>query len=151
MPAKLEFQKRIAADLMKCGVSRVRFDLERLDEVAEAITREDVRKLIEDGVIYKVHEKGVSRVRAREREEKGRGRGSGSRKGEKYSIVTRKERWILKVRAQKKKLKELRDKRLIERSTYRKIYGMVKAGAFKSVRDMLTYLESNKLIRRTIL
>lgn len=149
MPAKLEFQKRIAADILKCGVSRVRFDSDRLDEIAEAITREDVKRLIEDGAIYKIPETGVSRARARERRD--RKRGPGSRKGKKHSVVTRKERWILKVRVQRRKLKELRDKRLIERSTYRKVYMMVKAGAFKSVRDLLTYLESNKLIRRKII
>ncbi|MEN2974753.1 MAG: 50S ribosomal protein L19e [Candidatus Caldarchaeales archaeon] len=149
MPDKLDLQKRLAADLMKCGVSRVRFDEDRLDEVVEAITREDVRRLIKDGVIFKVHEKGVSRGRARERKEKDRGRGS--RKGKKYSIVTRKERWMLKIRAQRRKLKELRDRKIIEHSTYRSIYGMVKAGAFKSVRDMITYLEANKLVRRPII
>lgn len=151
MPAKLELQKRLAAELMKCGETRVRFDPERIDEISEAITREDVKRLIEDGAIYKVHAKGVSRVRAREREEKKRSRGHGSRKGKKYSIISRKERWILKVRTQRKKLKELREKKLIDSSTYRRVYRMVKAGAFKSVADMLTYLETNKLIRRPLL
>ena len=53
MPAKLEFQKRVAADLLGCGVNRVRFDQERLDEISEAITREEIRFLIKDGAIYK--------------------------------------------------------------------------------------------------
>jgi large subunit ribosomal protein L19e len=39
----LEFQKRLAADLMKCGTSRVRFDPERLDEIESAITRAEIK------------------------------------------------------------------------------------------------------------
>lgn len=151
MPAKLELQKRLAAELMKCGKTRVRFDPERLDEISEAITREDIKRLIEDGAIYKVHVKGVSRVRARAREEKERTRGHGSRKGGRYSRVSRKERWMMKVRAQRKKLKQLREKKLIDASTYRRIYRMVKAGAFKSVSDLMIYLEANKLVRRPLI
>ncbi|MEM3398363.1 MAG: 50S ribosomal protein L19e [Nitrososphaerota archaeon] len=151
MPAKLDLQKRIAAKLMKCGETRVRFDPERLDDVAEAITREDIKKLIEDGAIYKVQATGVSRVRARKREEKERVRGHGSRKGGRYSRVTRKERWMLKVRVQRKKLKQLREKKLIDASTYRRVYRMVKAGAFKSVSDLISYLEANRLIRRPLI
>jgi len=151
MTNKLELQKRLAAKLLKCGETRVRFDSERIDEISEAITREDIKRLIKDGAIYKVHSKGVSRVRAREREEKRRSRGYGSKKGGKYSVVSRKEKWMLKVRAQRRKLKELREKKLIDFSTYRRIYKMVKAGAFKSTSDMVAYLEANKLIRRPLL
>ena len=67
MPAKLELQKRLAADLLGCGVSRVRFDQERIEEIVDAITREDIRYLIRDGAIYKAPEKGVSRARVRKR------------------------------------------------------------------------------------
>lgn len=151
MPAKLELQKRMAAELLKCGVTRVRFDPERLEDVMDAITREDIRRLIHDGVIYKAPEKGVSRARARARRKKRRKRGPGSREGGKYSSVSRKEQWMMKVRAQRRKLKELRDKKLIEVSVYRRIYRMVKAGAFKSTAAMLEYLRANKLLRRGML
>lgn len=148
MALKLDFQKRVAADILKCGVHRVKFDLERLDEIAEAITREDIKRLIEDGAIYKEQKRGVSRARARERGEK---RGPGRREGGKYSRISRKGLWMMKVRAQRKKLKQLRDKKLIARSVYRKVYRMVKAGAFKSTAAMMEYLEQNKLIRRPLL
>jgi len=148
MPLKLDFQKRIAADILKCGVNRVKFDAERLDEIMEAITREDIRRLIKDGVIYKEQKKGISRARVRERKKK---RGPGSRKGAKYSRISRKELWMRKVRAQRKKLRQLRDKKLITKTAYRKIYKMVKAGAFKSVASMMEYLEQNKLIRRPLM
>ena len=149
MGLKLTFQKRLAADLLKCGIHRVKIDPEKLEEVSEAITREDIRRLIKDGVIYKEQKKGVSRARVRARKRKKRG--PGSRKGKKYSRISRKERWMMRVRAQRKKLRELRDRGLITKTIYRKIYRMVKAGSFKSVAAMMEYLEQNKLIRRPLL
>ncbi len=44
----LKMQRRIAADLLKCGENRVWIDPERIDDVATAITREDIRRLIHD-------------------------------------------------------------------------------------------------------
>jgi len=145
---KLSFQKRLAADLLKCGVHRVKIDPKKVEEITEAITREDVKRLIKDGVIWKEQKKGVSRARVRARRRK---KGPGSRKGGKYSRVSRKEQWMMRVRAQRRRLRELRDRGLITKAAYRRVYRMVKAGAFKSIAAMMEYLEQNKLIRRPIL
>lgn len=150
MGLKLTLQRRLAADLLKCGIHRVRFDPEKLEEVTEAITREDIRRLIKDGVIWKEQKKGVSRARVRARKRR-RSRGPGSKEGGKYSRLSRKEQWMIRVRAQRRKLRELRDRGLITRTTYRKVYMMVKAGAFKSVASMMEYLTQNNLIRRPLL
>lgn len=148
MGLKLSFQKRLAADLLKCGVHRVKIDPKKVEEITEAITREDVKRLIKDGVIWKEQKKGVSRARVRARRRK---KGPGSRKGGKYSRVSRKEQWMMRVRAQRRRLRELRDRGLITKAAYRRVYRMVKAGAFKSIAAMMEYLEQNKLIRRPIL
>jgi len=58
---------------------------------------------------------------------------------------------MMRVRAQRRRLRELRDRGLITKAAYRRVYRMVKAGAFKSVAAMMEYLEQNKLIRRPIL
>lgn len=142
----LSLQKRLAAELLKCGESRVRFDPERLDEIESAITREDIRRLIEEGAIYKVPKKGISKGRREERR-----KGPGSRKGGKYAIVPRKTQWMMRVRAQRKKLKELRDKKLLVEGAYRKLYKMVKAGVFKSVNAMMEYIKENKLLRKVFI
>ena len=149
MGLKLTFQRRLAADLLKCGIHRVKLDPEKLEEISEAITREEVRQLIKDGAIEKKQKKGVSRARVRARKRKKRG--VGSRKGGKYSRLSRKEQWMRRVRAQRKRLRELRDRGLVTKTVYRRIYRMVKAGAFKSVAAMMEYLEQNKLIRRPLL
>ena len=79
-------QKRIAAEVLNVGKGRVWLDPEATGDIAEAITREDVRGLIGEGYIKKIQKHGVSRGRARERDYKrslGRRKGHGSRKGAK--------------------------------------------------------------------
>jgi large subunit ribosomal protein L19e len=147
---KLILQRRLAADFLKCGIHRVKLDPEKLDDITEAITREDIRRLIKDGVIWKEQEKGVSRARVRTKKRR-KSRGSGSKEGGKYSRISRKEQWMIRVRAQRRRLRELRDRGLITRTTYRKVYMMVKAGAFKSVASMMEYLAQNDLIRRSLI
>ncbi len=142
----LTTQKRIAAKILKCGENRVRFDNERIEEIEEAITRKDIKRLIKEGVIYKIQKKGISRARVEKKK-----RGPGSKKGAKHSRLSRKEKWIQRVRAQRKKLRELKNKRLIERSVYRDIYQMIKSGAFKSTRQMIEYLKENKLLKKGLL
>ena len=44
----LSAQKRLAADELDVGQNKVWFDPERQSDLAEAITREDVRDLIDD-------------------------------------------------------------------------------------------------------
>jgi len=52
----LSSQKRIAADVLKCGITRVRItaDGEAMKEVEEALTREDIRALVRKGLIKKI-------------------------------------------------------------------------------------------------
>ena len=47
----LTAQKRIAAEILKCGENRVYFDPYLMDEIKMAITREDIRNLIKEGII----------------------------------------------------------------------------------------------------
>ncbi|MEM0349431.1 MAG: 50S ribosomal protein L19e [Candidatus Caldarchaeum sp.] len=139
----LEMQKRLAADLLKCGVSRVRFDPERLEDIESAITRDEIRGLINEGAIYKVPERGVSRARV----ERGRKRGEGSRKGGKHSLVSRKRMWINRVRVQRRFLKQLREKNAIDPHSYRVLYAYVKAGNFKSVASLRGFIKNKGLLK----
>ena len=80
----LKAQKRLAADVLGVGKNRVRFDPDAQGEIADAITRDDVRELIEEGIIEAETAEGNSRGSARERNEKrsyGHRTGHGSRKG----------------------------------------------------------------------
>jgi len=50
---------------MKCGVSRVR--ITQSEEVEEALTREDIRGLIQKGMIWSVQKKGTSKFKSKKK------------------------------------------------------------------------------------
>jgi large subunit ribosomal protein L19e len=141
----LKNQKRMAADILGCGHSRVWIDPNQIEDVADAITRADIRKAIEAGSIRALPKTGVSRGRARYRlaqKSKGRRRGQGSRKGTAGARTPRKERWIRTIRPIRIMLRELRDTGKISRSTYREFYRKSKGGMFRSKRQLLLHLKT---------
>ena len=147
----LAVQKRIAAEVLNCGVNRVWLNRERAEEISMSITREDIRKLIHRGLIKKKPEKATSRVRARKRalqRKKGRRRGHGKRKGSAHARLSKKARWMQRIRPLRRELKHMRETRYINRNAYRKLYRMAKGGAFRSVSHLRTYVEERDLTRK---
>ncbi|HDD69641.1 50S ribosomal protein L19e [Candidatus Bathyarchaeota archaeon] len=147
----LKSQRRLAAQILKVGQNRVWINPERIDDVEAAITREEIRKLIHEGVIKPLPEKGVSRARARvlkEKKRKGKRRGHGSRSGSRGARLPKKEAWMKKIRALRKKLRELKASRTITETTYRKLYKMASSGRFESVGDLERYLKAHELWRK---
>lgn len=143
-------QKRLSAKLLNVGETKVWFDPDRLIDIKEAITKNDLRNLIKRGAIKPRAELGSSRVRARKRllqRRKGRQTGPGTRKGSSTARLTRKETWMLTVRSQRGFIKELKDKNLVEGKTYRNLYSKVKGGYFRNKRHIKLYLEENKLFK----
>ena len=59
----LKSQRRMAAEIMDIGKNRVWIDPEHIDKVEEAITRKDIRNLIDGGTIGKKDVKGTSKSR----------------------------------------------------------------------------------------
>ena len=140
----VKYQKKLAAQILKCGVNRVWIDDTMLDEVAEAITREDVRRLISSDVIKKKPERGISRGRHRylkEQRRKGRRRGQGKRKGKKTARKPSKEAWMIRMRSIRRELKHLRDEGHIDKTVYRKFYLRAKGGTFDNRADLVLHLK----------
>jgi large subunit ribosomal protein L19e len=141
-------QKRLAADLLKVGTSRVWVDPEDTDRVSTAITREEIRKLIHEGSIRKLPEVGISRGRKRVRKQElqaGRHKGPGSTKG---SARHSKRRWVIRIRSIRRRLGTMRDKRFITTQVYRKLSLMAKGGTFRSAAHLDEYIDAHKLARR---
>ncbi len=146
----VKFQRRLAASILKCGEERVWMDPNALDEIKEAVTREDIKMLIKRGLIKRKKIKGTSRVRAnyiKMQKEKGRRKGPGSRKGKKYARYPRKERWMKTIRPIRATLKDLRDSGKIDRHTYRRFYRLAKGGTFKSRNHLLMHLKTEGYIK----
>jgi large subunit ribosomal protein L19e len=143
--------RRIAADLLKCGESRVVFNPSEIKRVEDALTREDVRDLIATGAIIRLPKIGVSRGRARKRhlaKKKGRHRGRGTVRGKKFSRLPEKEAWMARIRAQRKLIKQLLGEGKIDGKGYRVTYRMVKGGAFKGRTQLLTHLKEAGMMKQ---
>jgi large subunit ribosomal protein L19e len=147
----LKSQRRIATKILKVGEGSVWIDPERLDDVEAAITRSDIRRLIHEGVIKQVKKKGVSYSRAKvlkEKKSSGLRRGAGVKSGAFQSEISKKERWMKRIRALRKELRELKAKHKITETSYRKLYGKANGGVFESIADLNRYIENQGLWRR---
>lgn len=145
---KLKVQKRIAAVLLKTSPKKVKIDSSRGDDLKEAITKRDIRGLIKEKAIVKSKKQQKSRSGARKikkQKRKGQRKGAGSRKGKINSRLSKKDRWIIKIRAQRKLIKELREKKEITTKVYGELYRKTKGGFFRSRRHINLYLEEHGL------
>lgn len=144
-------QKRLAAEVLKCSKKRIVFDSSRLSEIKEAITKQDIRKLIADGAISKLQKKGISNVRTKKiaiQKAKGRRKRRGSRKGGKNARNPRKISWILRIRKQRELLKSLKKQGLLKPRDYKNLYLKSKGGFFRSRKHLHLYAEEHGLIKK---
>ncbi|MDZ7730282.1 MAG: 50S ribosomal protein L19e [Natrialbaceae archaeon] len=139
----LRAQRRLAADVLDVGKNRVWFDPQEQGEIADAITREEIRELVDQGVIQSKEARSNARGRARERNEKrayGHQTGPGSRRGTKGARQNEKEAWTDQIRAQRRTLRELRDDGELSPTQYRELYRKASGGEFRSVQYMHNYI-----------
>lgn len=147
----LKSQRRLASKLLKAGASRVWIDPNRNEDVEVAITRAEIRKLVHEGAIRKLPAQGVSRARARVLHEKRKDRlrhGPGTRQGSSGAKITKKDAWMSKIRAQRKRLRKWKDNRSTADDAYRQLYRMAGGGRFSSVADMERYAKTHGMWRK---
>jgi large subunit ribosomal protein L19e len=139
----LSVQRELAAKVLGVGKDRIVFDPDRIEDIEDAITREDIRRLYKEGAIKIKPVKGISRSRKRVKAEKrkARGRGPGRKKGPR---VSSKRLWVNQVRAVRKLLRLLKQKGEIDNKTYRDLYMKVKGGAIRTRRRLLEIVEAIK-------
>jgi large subunit ribosomal protein L19e len=146
----LRNQRRMAALLLKCGESRVWMDNDQLDEIAKAVTKDDVRLLINGKAIKSRQIKGISKGRKKNisnQKKKGRRKGYGSRKGAKYAREPKKDRWIKTIRPIRTYLKALKDEKKIDKTIYRRYYMKAKGGEFRSKHHLRTHMISDGILK----
>ncbi len=144
----MKSKKRLAGDILNVSPSKIIFAVDALEEIKKAITRADIRGLIAVKKITKNKSNHQSRARARKsliQKRKGRQSGQGHKKGAKHSTITKKEKWMIKVRAQRDFIKDLREKKLVTLTNYRSLYRKVKGGYFRNRRHIKLYLTEHKL------
>lgn len=140
----LRLQKRIAADILKVGKNKVWFDSNRIHDIREAITKEDIRTLINEKIIKKKPVAGVKRragKRKDKRKRKGNSRGTGKKR---RIIINKKKEYANKIRKLRSYIQGLKLQNKISKKESRILRNLAKAGMFKSKKDIKEKIEKTK-------
>ena len=127
MVVNLKAKKRLVARVTGVGVHRVKFDTDHLDDVADAITRSNIRSLITAKKIKIKAIAGTSRGRSQfKKSQKGkRGTTQGSKQGRKGARVGKKDVYVAKVRALRRLLKIAKDRKELTNPEFWALYKKV--------------------------
>ncbi len=105
----LRKKKALAAKTFEVGISRIEFLEPRLDEIKEAITKQDIRDLHKDGAIMIKSIKGRRKTRKKKRRTIGNVRKKVNRRKKDYVALTKKLRKHLAQNKEKLTIKERKD------------------------------------------
>ena len=126
-------KKALAAKVLKVGKNRIYFNTESLDEIKEAITRQDIQDLYKAGAIQIKEVAGRKKiVKRKQRRRTGKIKKKVNKSKQEYVIITRKLRTFLKF---------LLKTGSIDRDKYKEARKQVRARKFKSKRNLKEAME----------
>ena len=143
MVVNLRTKRQLVSRILGIGVDRVKFDPEYLDDVADAITRDNIRSLITAKIIQIRPIKGTSKGRAyfKKLQRGKRGTKQGSKKGSKGARIRKKEVYVNKIRAMRHQLKVSKSRKEIANDKYWKLYKQVGGNQVRNLAHLRTLIE----------
>lgn len=130
----LQNKKELAARTLGVGKRRIIFNSDSLAEIKEAITKQDIHTLVEEGIISLKPVSGRRKVIKRKTK-----RGPGKIK---KKIKKRKQTYVKITRKLRRYIKELKSAGRIENDTYRDIRKKIRMSMFRSKAHLKEYLEN---------
>jgi large subunit ribosomal protein L19e len=139
----LRTKRQLVSRILGVGLGRVKFDPEYLDDVADAITRDNIRSLITANVIQIKSIKGTSKGRAyfKKLQRRKRGTKQGSKKGSIGARVGKKEVYVNKIRAMRHRLKVSKSRKELTNERYWKLYKQVNGNQVRNLAHLRTLIE----------
>ena len=150
MPVNLKAKKQLVARMYKVGVNRVHFDSDHLDDIADAITRDNIRSLFTANTIRIEPIKGASRGRAKIKkiQKKKRGVKQGSKKGRKGARVGKKEVYVTKVRSLRYRLKIAKDRKEITNPEFWDLYKKIGGNTVRNIAHLRALIDEKTAKRK---
>lgn len=143
MVVNLKTKRQLVSRILGVGANRVRFDSDHLDDVADAITRDNIRSLVTAKIIEIKSIKGTSRGRAHFKKHQRRRRGTkqGSKKGRKGARIGKKEVYVKKIRAMRHQIKVSKSRKEITNKDYWNLYKQVGGNQVRNLAHLRSLIE----------